>query len=182
MFTCFLSTSPLFAGFTHGKIPKTTSGWSSTACCSFCKHLAWTFGRPDRAVNAVNVWNPVPQKPWEVSLKTSTGWQECYRICQCLVSGLNWQPTFRCACVGLEAVSFYTKYSEIFWARLLADMTTPRSLRSEDGSQDFRCSAWSAYASGFRRLKIQPSGFTKHSRPPLPQGLPAPHCVAHLAG
>ena len=116
MFTCFLSTSPsspLFAGFTHGKIPKTTSGWSSTACCSFCKHLAWTFGRPDRAVNAVNVWNPVPQKPWEVSLKTSTGWQECYRICQCLVSGLNWQPTFRCACVGLEAVSF--SWHQVFW-------------------------------------------------------------------
>ena len=153
----------------YGKIPKPTSGWSSTACCSFCKHLAWTFGRPDRAVNAVNVWNPVPQKPWEVSLKTSTGWQECYRICQCLVSGLYWQPTFRCACVGLEVVSFYTKYSEIFWAISGWHDNPTRSLRSEDGSQDFRCSAWSAYASGFRRLKVQPSGFTKH----IPSSTPA---------
>lgn len=121
MFSCFLSTSPLFAGFTHGKIPKTTSGWSSTACCSFCKHLAWTFGRPDRAVNAVNVWNPVPQKPWEMSLKTSTGWQECYRICQCLVSGLsglcglNWHLGVPVWDLRL-LVSLDTKYSEIFWA------------------------------------------------------------------
>ena len=73
-------------------------------------------------------------------------------------------------------------------------MTTPRSL-SEDGSQDFRCSAYMQHICSIcfffsapeKSENPEPSGFTKQDplSPPYPitppQGLAAPHCVAHLA-
>ena len=73
-------------------------------------------------------------------------------------------------------------------------MTTPRSL-SEDGSQDFRCSAYMQHICSIcfffsapeKSENPEPSGFTRQDplSPPYPitppQGLAAPHCVAHLA-